>query len=312
MITPSFTAGLILLTPWLSAWAQPSVEVVRALRIGQWRTAAESLRESLEHTPDDPELLARLGLAYYQLGLYSDAEAAFRDAAGSTYYEAQGIGAHASTLRELGHFDEAAPLRQAQLLAADNDSNITTALLGATEDALAAGDPGLALSWAEQALAFRPSSPNAHAWLADAYHRAGDLESAEYHLWLSELDGYRSNRAREVRVRIALDEGAVIEALELVSDSRQGRRRNASLAVLHARVYRELGWYADAQEVFGRQFVNFGERRDYLVERGQLALAVGETTEGCAMLNRADSLYPHHPQARALIAEAGCRAPDSP
>jgi tetratricopeptide (TPR) repeat protein len=279
---------------------------VRALRIGQWRTAAESLRASLEDDPEDPELLARLGLAYFQLGLYSDAEAAFRNAAGSAWYEAQGVGAHAATLRELGMFDDLAPLRQAQIIAADDETGLNTAFLGAADDAIAAGDLDQALTMAEQALALRPSSPTAHAWLADIHQQRGDDEAAGFHLWLAELNGYRANRATVLRVRTALDDDALVEALDLLGQGRTGRRRNAELAVMHAETYRRLGWLDDAQEVFERQFVHFGERRDYLVERGQLLHAQGQQDEGCAMLDRAERTYPHHPEAAELVLALAC------
>jgi tetratricopeptide (TPR) repeat protein len=312
MITPIIAAGLVLPALVATAHAELRIEAIRALRIGQWRTAAESLRESLVERPDDPELLARLGLAYYQLGLYSDAEAAFRNAAGSEYYESQGIGAHAATLRELGMFDELPALRQAQILSSDDSSSLNTALLGAADDAIAWGDLQGALDFAEQAMALRPTSPTAHAWLADILYRLGDEEAADFHLWLSGLEGYRANRAAELRIRIALEEGALVEALELSTEARQGRRRNAGLAVLQARIYRELGWMSDAQTVFERQYVHFGERRDYLVERGQLELALGERGAGCAMLARAAELYPHHPEAEQLTTELDCAEGERP
>jgi tetratricopeptide (TPR) repeat protein len=312
MITPIIAAGFVLGALVPTARAEFGFEVVRALRLGQWRTAAEQLREDLEEHPDDPELLARLGLAYYQLGLYSDAEAAFRNAAGSEYYEAQGIGAHAATLRELGMFDELPALRQAQILSSDDPSAMNTALLGAADDAIARGDLQEALDFAEQALALRPTSPTAHAWLADIHLRLGDEESAGFHLWCSGLEGYRANRAAELHIRLAMADGALVEALRLVEEARQGRRRNAGLAVLQARIFRELGWLDDAQTVFERQFIHFGERRDYLVERGQLELALGERDAGCDMLERAAALYPHHTEADTLLGVLGCSEPEQP
>jgi tetratricopeptide (TPR) repeat protein len=312
MITPSIIAGPVLLALVAQVPSGPRLEAVRALRIGQWRTAAESLRASLEDNPEDPELLARLGLAYFQLGLYSDAESAFRNAAGSAWYELQGVGAHAATLRELGMFDDLGELRQAQILNADDESGLNTALLGAADDAIAQGDLDQALEWAEQALALRPSSPTAHAWLADIHQRRGDDEAAGFHLWLAELDGYRANRATELHVRIALEDSALLEALEIVEDGRQGRRRNAELAVLQAEIYRRLGWLDDAEAVFERQFVHYGERRDYLVERGQLLRAQGDGPGGCASLARAAQLYPHHPLAAALLVEHGCAEATDP
>ncbi len=312
MITPSIIAGFVLGALIGDAGAQPGVEAIRALNLGQWRTAAESLRASLDQHPDDSDLLARLGLAYYQLGLYSDAEAAFRDAGGSVFYESQAIGAHASTLRELGMFDEAAPLRRAQLLSADTDASLNAAFLGAADDAMAAGDLEAALELAEEALALRPASPTAHAWLADIHLRAGDLDAAGYHLWLSELDGYQSSRTRELRVRMAMADDSLVEAMSLIEDSRQGRRRNAGLAVLHAQIYRQIGWLSDAQAVFDRQFVHFGERCDYLLERGQLMLALGQTEAGCQSLDRAAELYPHHTEAHELSVFHQCPGAEGP
>ena len=312
MITPSTAAGPVLLALLTQARAAPAVDAIRALRMGQWRTAAESLRATLDEHPEDPELLARLGLAYFQLGLYADAEAAFRNAAGSDWYELQGVGAHASTLRELGMLDDIDSLRQAQILAAGNDSSLNTAFLGAADDAIAAGDLARALEMAEQALALRPSSPTAHAWLADIHQRRGDDDEAGFHLWLAELDGYRSNRATELRVRQALTDDALVEALSLLEAGRQGRRRNAELAVLQAEVYRRMGWLEDAQAMFERQWVHYGERRDYLVERGLLLLATGERSQGCALLARADTLYPHDLQAAALHDEHACTETSGP
>lgn len=312
MITPSIATGFVLGALLSVARAQPDFETIRALRLGQWRTAAESLRAGLEETPDDPELLSRLGLAYYQLGLFSDAEAAFRNAAGSVYYESQGIGAHATTLRELGKHDEAATLRQGQIIAADSEAALSSALLGAADDAIAAGDLHRALELAEQALALRPSSPNTHAWLADIHLRLGDDDQASFHLWLAELDGFRSNRTTKVLVTWALEDDALVEALNVVADGRQGRRRNAELAVYHARILRRLGWLDEAQEVFEHQFVHFGERRDYLVERGQLLIALDARDQGCQSLARAAALYPDHSEARAVSEQAGCDGEKQP
>lgn len=312
MITPSLAAGPVLLALVALPPSGPKLEAVRALRIGQWRTAAESLRASLEDNPEDPELLARLGLAYFQLGLYSDAEAAFRNAAGSDWYEAQGVGAHAATLRELGRFEDLGPLRQAQILGADDEIGLNTAFLGAADDAMAAGELEQAVDWAEQALALRPSSPTAHAWLADIHQRRGDDEAAGFHLWLAELDGYQANRITEIKARTALADDALVEALDVLTDGRQGRRRNAGLAVLQAETYRRLGWLDDAQTVFERQFVHFGERRDYLVERAQLYIAQGEPAAGCTMLARAELLYPHHPLAAELLVEHRCEQGGTP
>jgi tetratricopeptide (TPR) repeat protein len=306
MITPSIAAGLVSLALVQQAAGGPSSQATRALQLGQWRAAAEALRADLQRAPEDPDLLAHLGLAYYQLGLYSDAEAAFRNAAGSAWYDQQGVGAHAATLRALGRHDELGPLRQAQILEADSESATVTALLAAADDAIAAGDLELALDWADQALALRPTSPNAHAWLADIHQRRGASDDAGFHLWMSEREGYSARRSAELRVRWALDEGALPEALTLVEENRQGRRRNATLAVLHARVYRELGWLDEADAVFDRQYVHFGERRDYLVERGLLRIAQGDHTAACILLERAGELYPLHSEPGRLIDEHGC------
>jgi len=306
MITPRLAAGFAILALVGQVKAGPSIAAIRALRGRQWRTAAQSLRESLEQSPEDPALLARLGLAYYQLGLYSDAAAAFHDAAGSEYYERQGIGAHATTLRELGRYEELAPLRQGQILAASDEATLNNAYLGAADDAIAIGNLDMALDMAMWALALRPQSPSTQAWLADIYQRRGEPDEAGFHLWLAGLAGYDGTRASQVEARIALEDDAIVEALDAVERGRHTRRRNGQLAVVHAEIYRCMGWYSDAQAIFERQGLHFGERRDYLVERAQLLLVQGDAPEGCAMLARADELYPHHPQAAELLDGFGC------
>ena len=312
MITPRHVAGLAILVLAAHAQAGPTMMTARAFRMGQWRTAAESLRDSLERSPEDSELLARLGLAYYQLGLYSDAELAFRDAEGSEYYERVGIGAHASTLRELGRAEEAAPLRQAQIIAAESDSALNSAYLGAADDALARGDLDEALEQATWGLSVRPASPSAHAWLADIHHQRGELDDMGFHLWMIDLIDYDSSRACELEARIALDEGAVVEALHLLENTRSSHRRNGPLALLHAEAYRSIGWLVDAEGVFDLRFVLFGERREYLVERGMLHIAMGEHGEGCAMLQRSMAIYPQHREAEGLMARHGCAGSSQP
>lgn len=103
------------------------------LREGRPEAAAEVLREALRWLPGDPRLLHNLGIAEAQSGAYSDAAAAFRDAA-----EQPGDPA----LRARARYNEAASL----LLAAQEGAEVDPAAapraleaaLHATREALAA------------------------------------------------------------------------------------------------------------------------------------------------------------------------------
>jgi predicted Zn-dependent protease len=288
------------------AHAEPSGAALRAIRAGQWRQAAELLREDSERDPDDPETATRLGMVYAQLGYLPDAAATLAFAEGAERYERRALGAHACVLRELGEPERAADLRLASLLAAESETDEVTVWLETADDRLAAGDIGGAEEAALAALAIEPRSPWVHAWLADIARLDGDLDEAGFHLWLSALDGVAVPRAAEVQARIALAEGAVVEALSALSEARRRRSRSAPLALLQAEIYRRIGWTKDAEALLTRDRMYYGERLDYLATLAAVRLDQGRRAEACSLAARAPALYPSRREPVDLARRAGC------
>jgi len=298
--------SLVLLLAY-RAQAEPSAVALRAIRAGQWRQAAEHLRQDAERDPDDPEIATRLGVVYAQLGYLPDAAASLAFGEGAERYEQRALGAHASVLRELGQPERAADLRLATLLSARTESEEATAWLEMADDRLVRGDLVGAEEAAEAAMAVEPRSPSVHAWLADIARLRGDDEEAGFHLWLSTLDGTTVPRAAEARARLALADGAVVEALAALSEIRRRRSRSAALAVLQADVFRRVGWLEDADELLGRDRMYYGERLEYLAALARLRHDQGRGAEACALAARAHAVYPARRETAVLVGELGCR-----
>jgi predicted Zn-dependent protease len=285
---------------------------MRAMRMQQWRQAAVALREARELDPADAEVAARLGAAYTQMGHYADALSPFEDAQGTVYYENNGIGAHATALRELGRHAGAAELRRGQWMGAETDSKQLVVLLEAADDRMAAGDSPGAIDLTWQALSINPDSPMGLAWMADIHAQRGEADEAGFYLWLNELQGAGMARGDVARARIALADDAPLEALDAVLSARNQRRRNADFALLQAEIYRHMGWLHDARDLLDRQQVLYGDDPDWAACYGQVLWALGERAAACEILADAASTYRHRPEASALLAQLGCPGHASP
>ncbi len=308
MITRRLLLPILAAAIALPALAELPAGAMRAMRLKQWRQAVIELRQAREDDPTDPEIASRLGTAYVQMGYYADALSPFEDAAGSTYYANNGLGAHAGALRELGRYDEALALRQAMLLGAEGEGKQLVVLLALSDDLAAMGDIDGAVDAAWEALAIRPDGPMSHAWLADLHAQRGESDEALFHAWLADHYGQAMSRSWTARARIALDDDAPIEALDAMMAAREGRRRNAEFAILHAQVYERLGWLEDARWLLELKQPLYGDRHDWLLGYGRVLHALGERREACELLTRAQRLYPHHHQAQATAARLGCRS----
>ena len=69
------------------------------IRRGQYRLAVTMASKLMVEQPDNPDLYAALGIAWAKNTFYADALGAFALSMGSSYYEEQGIEAHADALR---------------------------------------------------------------------------------------------------------------------------------------------------------------------------------------------------------------------
>ncbi len=271
-------------------------------RTGQYRTALRQIRPLNEQNPDDPDFHAILGTAYGRMGLFGDAAAEFAMASGSSYYEEDGLDAHADTLRAFGRGDDAAELRLQRPLSVDGERAELVALLGAIDDLRAAGD----LEGAERAcwiaLSIRPDSGAFHAALADVLLDFGDRDAAEYHLWIGELRGVSAARMLVVEARLAIADGDWGTATEFLMRARKGRRRDLELLSFWAEATRRGGDPQLADDALSRKLYQWHDRPELLAVTARVRWDLGLEAPARQALDRALVLYPDHPDVAAAQA----------
>ena len=104
----------------------------KAIDSRRWYMAMKPLNEALAKNPDDLESRSMLAVLRARMGWFSEAMNEFGLSWGSDYYERQGLGAHADTLRAMGQYEEAAALRLDRLWVIQDEGEEVVSLLGAT------------------------------------------------------------------------------------------------------------------------------------------------------------------------------------
>lgn len=202
--------------------------------------------------PDNPELYAALGVAWAKNSFYADALGAFALSMGSSYYEEQGLEAHADALRALGEGEAAAALRQEFLVSVyANEGRMLRVLLGSADDLRSVGDFEGAAELIDEAESVYPRSPMVHAVRAELLMDVGDLDAADATLALMNRQGgtSRGSAALARRALMVDDYDAAHAALE---GARKFRTPTQRLASLRAEVLRLKGDPHSAAEVLER------------------------------------------------------------
>ena len=202
--------------------------------------------------PDNPDLYAALGIAWAKNTFYADALGAFSLSMGSSYYEEQGIEAHADALRAFGEGEAAAALRQEFLVSTQaNEGRILRVLLGAADDLRSVGDFEGAADLIDEAESVYPRSPMVHAVRAELLMDVGDLDAADAALALMMRQGGTS-RGSAALARRALLVGDYAAADEALEGARKFRTPTHRLASLRAEVLRLSGDPHGAADILER------------------------------------------------------------
>lgn len=286
------------------AWARRPPLILRALRLGQVRLAHRELLRALEKEGDDVDLIAIFGATLARAGYFGDAAATFPFAAGSDWYEQQGLGDHADALRELGRGDEAAALRLGVLLRADRSATFDAqVMMEIAEDHLEAGQLGAALEAAERAVAWGPGSPLPYCTLGRVHRALGEPEAAWDALRLADRAADRQVAALELlRAQLLLDAGLHEEAFAALDSLPRGRNDNLKVWAMRAEISVQEGLPDDALLVLDHDRLRFQAAPALVEVRARALSALGRRAEAKAVVEAALEVAPARPGLRALAA----------
>lgn len=279
----------------------------QAYKTRNFRMTRMLLQKVFEANPTDPDAHARLGLSLARAGHYQEAQESLTLGQAGDIFGDECLGGFADALRYNGALDQAIDLRKQRILAAAGESGETAAWESLSEDYRWAGDFEASEEAAWMALSIQPGSPQALLSLASHYMDAGDLDEAEFYLWLSNRYGdagliERVERARYLMLRGYLEEAAA------VLDAVKGRfRLQANVATLRAEIFRREGTPEDGEAMIDGRRMAGAEFPYYLAERAALAVALGELDEAQSWLDLGLALYPVEPdvqRAAGLLEQA--------
>ncbi|MFT5680620.1 MAG: tetratricopeptide (TPR) repeat protein [Myxococcota bacterium] len=267
--------GLLLSLPIARAQGFGSLGML--IQRGQFRLAAQNANKQLEATPDSVELHAILGVAWSKNDFHADALGAFLLCVGATYYEDQGIEAHADGLRAIGRGREAAALRLERLLGPSlSIGRELRVLLGAQGDLREIGDFDGAMEIADRAEALFPRSPMVFAAIADIHLDMGDLDSADEAIWMMEQFG-ETSRGSVVRARRAIADGDFTEADTILEEARKFRTPTVRIGALRAEVLRLSGDPHAAADLLERNRWRALESSELIQTRLKVYTDMGDT-----------------------------------
>jgi tetratricopeptide (TPR) repeat protein len=277
--------------------AEPSIQIQRMVRLGQYANASASIRTGLESNPQNADLHALAGTVFSRSGLYADALPAFLLAQESAFYESEGLYAHADALRETGSPEAAAELRSQRLLASGLDESRELIIgLGLVDDYIRAGDFDRADETLHYLHTLWPRSPALHGHMADYYLELGDLESADFHLWyVTEVLGLRLGmRGMFATYRIHLHHGDLSEAQRVLDEAMELHKKNLRLRARQAELYRLQGDSKNALEGLRAQRFWFQMHPEMRAVEALALYELGEMAEARELAALLIDLYPGH------------------
>lgn len=271
-------------------------------RSGHYRLIQERLKSTFQANPDDPDAHCMLGIAYENAGRYADAYTSLELGMGSTICDREGLGPMANTLRALGRGDEAARVRLERLLQAEDADTEVTTLLELVDDYRAAGDRLAAWDAAMRAWAIMPRGALVLATLADLAMDDGDIEEAQRLMWLTKWVGDGPPAVRLTSVRLAMVEGDLDRAEQLLVELRPRTKRLWKGSVLQAELRRRADDPEAAQLVLDAKYLRGSEYPALLAEQVLVQADLDQWAEAEMTLDRALSLYPTDPDVSVAAA----------
>jgi tetratricopeptide (TPR) repeat protein len=275
---------------------------IRMLERGRYGPAIKQSREIISKRPNHAGARAVMGIALVRSGRMSDALPQFELSQGSMVYtQLGGYGAHADALRAAGFGGEAWALRSQQLGGDQPRLMQVKVYCHGIDDLLSIGDVGEALALGETVVSIAPNAPAAHAFYSTALLWNGDVESAEFHDWLSRISS--STRVSRVPINQAwLGEvvGDVVAGQRAWGRAKLMRKKEPRIAAWEAGWWRrqgnpEMGWtVADAGRFSSHQ------SSDLLAERVLLLRMLGRDEDANQELERFGLLFPAHPVLHEL------------
>jgi len=274
----------------------------KAIDARRWYMAMKPLNEALAKNPDDLESRSMLAVLRARMGWFSEAVNEFGLSWGSDYYEREGLGAHADTLRAIGQYEEAAALRLDRLWVIQDEGEEVVSLLGASEDLRLGGDSWGAIDLAERAMALRPRSPVVYAVLAQAYLELGDLDEAAYYLWTSERVGGSAVRGPIAASELAIRQGDPQAAEQAIEEHRRQRISSWQFAVQISEARRLQGNPAEALWMLDLpQWEQQDHRPELIIAELTLHVDLGNKAEAMELCRTLRTEYPGNHQSVGAI-----------
>jgi hypothetical protein len=267
----------------------PHVEML--IRRGQYRLAVTAANALIDEQPDNADLYASLGIAWAKNSFYADALGAFSLSMGSSYYEVQGLEAHADALRAVGQGEAAAALRlEFRVNASASNGRLLRILLGAADDLRSVGDISGAAALLDEAESIFPRSPMLHAVRADLLMDTGELDAVDITLAHMKEMG-ETSRGAAVLARRALLAEDYAEADAALENARKFRTPTHRLASLRAEVLRLEGDPHSAAEVLERNRWQAIEAPELIQVRLKVYADLEDTTSAAYWEHMARSRY---------------------
>ncbi|HVS64564.1 MAG TPA: tetratricopeptide repeat protein [Thermoanaerobaculia bacterium] len=307
------------------------------LTLGRAAEALSVLDEALALSDDDPHLHTNRGLALAQLGRPEEALAAFDAALRLRRDDPQTWGNRGAALIAAGEADRARESFERALELAEEDEPAWLVNLALAQDRT--GDPELARTTLERAVALDPFHAPGHVALAGLLVRSGELDAASRHLDEAARLRPGSVDLERNRATLAVAAGDLLRALEHLDRAlalaprdpaalylrgltraqlgeleaaRADLERAAEYAPRDGAAHRELGAvsellgeHASALAAYQRAAELLPKDVEVLLGLGRELLRVGRAREGLEVLREAQRLHPDDPQVTRLLRGVG-------
>ena len=253
--------------------------------------------------PDSPKAHAIHGIVYSMQGWPTESLVAFEMASGGDLYEQEGLHYLAAALRDLGRGEEAAELRREQRLVPSPNPYIHVSIEANIVDDLRSVEAwDEAIEAADVLLATVPGNVIAHSTVADLMWAMGDVDEAMFQLFLVSRTGQRSYRYLEVLSNIAVDEGRLGDAAELLAMVRKQRPRLPRIRALQLETLCELE--EEEMLLLELEYPRFRDNMhpSLLAAEVSCRLRRGELDKAAAVAGDLRVMSPALPQAQAAVA----------
>ena len=282
------------------------------LKKGRFRQAALLASTGLDADPLDADLHAAKAVASAHFGDYPGAMVHLQDALGSSAVEVLSVVARADIERYLGDPHAGVELRRGLLAIGARPKREISLVSNVFADYAVAGDVEAMWDTAWEAAALAPTSPVGHALLAQAYMAQGDLESAEFHLWMGDQSPDRSLTLQTARIEVYRAAGLPEVA---VTESHPHRRtvfRSVEFTAARSLALSEMGDPESALDAVDLQTWSLGGEMWHPDVLGAQAVAyagLGWHDHAQDVAARLRSTYPDYAPARRAIAAVEAMPP---